>query len=99
LRATLLALFGIVAIVLIAGIILTMSSEKTGKIVTYQYTNPEGCYSSAEEACARNIRCETVHDAVPVTPQPNNVRPGYVACRCPNQLDNPNSYHQILMCQ
>lgn len=93
-----LTIIGIVAIVLIVGIILMLSGENTGKIVTYKYSNPNICYETIQETCLRHIRCETWHDAEPVIPQPGNTPPGFVACKCPNQLD-PQATRFVMPCQ
>lgn len=97
-KGTALAIAGIVAIVLIAGLMVAISAEKTGKVVTYRNSIPGGCYSTPEDACMRNMHCKTWEGGIPVVPQPTDrTPPGYVACRCRNKLD-PNAYGYFLMC-
>lgn len=96
-RAIALAILGIVLVVIITGLILMLSGAKTGKIVTYRYANPNICYGSYEEACARNLHCTSYGQGVPVDPRPPFYPQGFAICRCPNQAD-PYAYKTILMC-
>lgn len=96
-RGIALAILGVVAAVFIVGLILLLSGADTGKIVTYRYTNPNICYNSFEEACARNLHCKGYGMGIPVDPRPPYYPQGFAVCRCPNQAD-PNAYKTILMC-
>ncbi|MEM4263349.1 MAG: hypothetical protein QW666_00445 [Candidatus Woesearchaeota archaeon] len=97
-RETILAIARIVTVILLVGIVLMLSAENTGKVVTYRYSKPGGCYSTPEEACARNMHCRTWERGVPVVPQPKDMTPpGYVACKCLNQF-KPDTYVFVLMC-
>jgi hypothetical protein len=93
-----LAILGIIAVILITGLILMLTGEKTGKIVTYRNTNPNVCFSSYAEACARTLQCRGYGGVgLPVEPRPPYYPQGFAVCRCPNQID-PYSYKTILMC-
>jgi hypothetical protein len=96
-RAIALAILGIVLVFIITGLILMLSGAKTGDIVTYRYANPNICYGSYEEACARNLHCKSYGVGVPVDPRPPYYPQGFAICRCPNQAD-PYAYKTILMC-